>query len=237
MEAVRDVFGGPADSRPERPQTWTSRKSDGAGCVNPTPLRPRRLNQCPNGDEGTARQHNPTPVALLWLCRHDHVVAVAPASRTRHGPRRRQSTDCVRFSSYRARTRLIASLSIQRSIPTRSTRACGWFLLGQDRAICGAACEVKRGPLSLACSPSIDADRSNNSSSSRSAYVVSAQHTHQQATTSVVNSHCYRPSSRSVKLSRLRERPVWRSLRSALASICRIRSRVTANCLPTSSSV
>jgi hypothetical protein len=150
------------------PQTWTSRKSDGAGCVNPTPLRPRRLNQCPNGDEGTARQHDPTPVALLWLCRHDHVVAVAPASRTRHGPRRRQSTDCVRFSSYRARTRLIASLSIQRSIPTRSTRACGWFLLGQDRAICGAACEVKRGPQSLACSPSIDADRSKNSSPSRS---------------------------------------------------------------------
>ena len=43
--------------------------------------------------------------------------------------------------------------------------------------------------------------------------------------------------SRSMKPSRLRERPVWRSLRSALASICRIRSRVTANCLPTSSSV
>jgi hypothetical protein len=43
--------------------------------------------------------------------------------------------------------------------------------------------------------------------------------------------------SRSMNPSRLRERPVWRSLRSALASICRIRSRVTANCLPTSSSV
>ena len=43
--------------------------------------------------------------------------------------------------------------------------------------------------------------------------------------------------SRCMKPSRLRERPVWRSLRSALASICRIRSRVTANCLPTSSSV
>ena len=43
--------------------------------------------------------------------------------------------------------------------------------------------------------------------------------------------------SRSWKPSRLRERPVWRSLRSALASIWRIRSRVTANCFPTSSSV
>src|SRR5579875_145915 len=43
--------------------------------------------------------------------------------------------------------------------------------------------------------------------------------------------------SRSTKPSRLRERAVVRSLRSALASIWRIRSRVTANCLPTSSSV
>jgi len=43
--------------------------------------------------------------------------------------------------------------------------------------------------------------------------------------------------SRSTKPSRLRERAVVRSLRSAFASICRIRSRVTANCLPTSSRV
>jgi hypothetical protein len=43
--------------------------------------------------------------------------------------------------------------------------------------------------------------------------------------------------SRSMKPSSVRERPVWRSLRNALASIWRIRSRVTANCLPTSSRV
>src|SRR6266436_3298695 len=40
-----------------------------------------------------------------------------------------------------------------------------------------------------------------------------------------------------MKPSSLRERPVWRSLRSAFASIWRIRSRVTANSLPTSSRV
>src|SRR5271156_5569418 len=43
--------------------------------------------------------------------------------------------------------------------------------------------------------------------------------------------------SRSWKPSRLRDLPVWRSLRSAFASIWRMRSRVTANCLPTSSRV
>ena len=47
--------------------------------------------------------------------------------------------------------------------------ACGLFLLGQPDAICGADCEVKRGTLSLACSPNTDADRSKNSSASRSA--------------------------------------------------------------------
>ena len=43
--------------------------------------------------------------------------------------------------------------------------------------------------------------------------------------------------SRSRKLRSCSERVGWRSLRSAFASIWRIRSRVTSNCLPTSSSV
>ena len=43
------------------------------------------------------------------------------------------------------------------------------------------------------------------------------------------------PQSR--KLRSCSERLGWRSLRSALASIWRMRSRVTSNCLPTSSSV
>jgi hypothetical protein len=42
------------------------------------------------------------------------------------------------------------------------------------------------------------------------------------------------PSRNDLSLS---ERLGWRSLRSAFASIWRIRSRVTSNCLPTSSSV
>ena len=41
----------------------------------------------------------------------------------------------------------------------------------------------------------------------------------------------------SRKLFNLSARLGWRNLRSALASICRMRSRVTSNCLPTSSSV
>jgi hypothetical protein len=45
----------------------------------------------------------------------------------------------------------------------------GLFLLRQARASCGADCEVKRRPLLLACSSSIDTDRSNNSSASGSA--------------------------------------------------------------------
>jgi len=40
-----------------------------------------------------------------------------------------------------------------------------------------------------------------------------------------------------MKLSRMRERPAWRSLPIAFASIWRIRSRVTLNSLPTSSRV
>jgi hypothetical protein len=44
------------------------------------------------------------------------------------------------------------------------------FLLGQPDAICGAAPEVKRGTLSLACSPNTDADRSKNSSVSPNAH-------------------------------------------------------------------
>jgi hypothetical protein len=40
-----------------------------------------------------------------------------------------------------------------------------------------------------------------------------------------------------MKPSKLRERPVWRSLCSTFASIWRIRSRATANSLPTSSRV
>lgn len=45
----------------------------------------------------------------------------------------------------------------------------GLYLLGQAHAICRADCEVKRGPLSLACSPNIHADRSKNRSASGSA--------------------------------------------------------------------
>jgi hypothetical protein len=41
------------------------------------------------------------------------------------------------------------------------------FLLGQPDAICGANREVKRGTLSLVCSPSTGPDRSKNSSASR----------------------------------------------------------------------
>src|SRR2546426_3864966 len=41
----------------------------------------------------------------------------------------------------------------------------------------------------------------------------------------------------SRKLLSRSERDGWRSLRNAFASICRMRSRVTSNCLPTSSSV
>src|SRR5690606_41355485 len=41
----------------------------------------------------------------------------------------------------------------------------------------------------------------------------------------------------SRKLLSLSARLGWRSLRQALASICLMRSRVTSNCLPTSSSV
>src|SRR5690625_741372 len=44
----------------------------------------------------------------------------------------------------------------------------------------------------------------------------------------------YFPSRKDFSLS---ARLGWRNLRNALASICRIRSRVTSNCLPTSSSV
>ncbi len=43
--------------------------------------------------------------------------------------------------------------------------------------------------------------------------------------------------SPSRKLRSFSERDGWRSLRSAFASIWRMRSRVTSNCLPTSSSV
>ena len=46
-----------------------------------------------------------------------------------------------------------------------------------------------------------------------------------------------RAHSRSRNERNCSERVGWRSLRSALASIWRIRSRVTSNCLPTSSSV
>jgi len=41
----------------------------------------------------------------------------------------------------------------------------------------------------------------------------------------------------SIKYLSFRLRVGWRSFRRALASICRIRSRVTAKSLPTSSSV
>jgi hypothetical protein len=74
-------------------------------------------------------------------------VSQATVSRYPPGPSRRPTQSWRTF--LHNQTIALATISIQRNIPTRSTWACGFFLLRQARAISGADCEVKRGPVSI----------------------------------------------------------------------------------------
>ena len=63
-------------------------------------------------------------------------------------------------SSHRLRPPPVSKGAFRHGVP----EPAGLFLLGQPDAICSADREVKRGTLSLACSPNTDADRSKNTS-------------------------------------------------------------------------
>ena len=71
--------------------------------------------------------------------------------------------DLCSQSSHRLRPPPVSRGALRHGVPEPAVL----FLLGQPDAICGAARPVKRGTLSLACSPSTDADRSKNGSASR----------------------------------------------------------------------
>ena len=105
-----------------------------------------------------------------WRASHARVHSV-PSHRIALPARTRQTANTV-----------VADLSSQSSHRLRPPPVSGGaflhgvldpavlFLLEQPDAICGANREVKRGTLSLACSPSTDADGSKNSSASRRAH-------------------------------------------------------------------
>ena len=103
-----------------------------------------------------------------WRASHARFQGL-PSHRIALSARTKQTADVVAElssqSSHRLRPSPVSREAFLHGVPEPAVL----FLLGQPDAICGADREVKRGTLSLACSPNTDADRSKNSSASRPA--------------------------------------------------------------------